>query len=120
MRHWLLLLPFAATVALGCGTAMTQPAPAPCAASNAAATVTASDNFTFTPATVTVRVGQSVCWQNTGKQSHTVTEGVMGFQPRFAGDLPSGQAYIRTLDFASRFTIRCANHAGMTAEVIVN
>jgi plastocyanin len=81
-----------------------------CAPSGAAATVTATDNFAFTPSSVTITVGQSVCWQNTGLMMHTVN----------GANLPSGQALVQTFTFGQSFSYHCNNHSIMTGTVVVN
>ena len=40
----------------------------------APATVRATDDFAFTSDSVTVTVGQAVCWENAGRQIYTVTD----------------------------------------------
>ena len=92
-----------------------------CANSGAAATVTAADNFTFTPSSVTITVGQSVCWQNTGTQNHTVTQTVGSGQiPLFNHNLPGGQTSVFTINLAGTWDYHCLNHSNMTGTVIVN
>jgi plastocyanin len=130
MTRWTILpKPFLAVLlgafafgAIACSSSSepTRPTPAsPCVASGSPATVTASDNFAFQPTSVTVTVGQSVCWQNTGQLIHTVrddaTNGI-----RFNGSLPGGQAFVHTFGFGGTFTYRCGNHSNMTGTVVVN
>lgn len=92
-----------------------------CAGSGAAATVSANDNFTFTPASVTVNVGQAVCWANTGNMIHTATQGSAGQIPHFNGNLPAGQAFVFTFTLGGNtFGYHCNNHSNMTGTVIVN
>lgn len=85
-----------------------------CDNSGAAATVSATDQYVYTPSSVTITVGQSVCWQNTGKLDHTVSDGV-----RFNAPLPSGQTFVHTFGFGGTFTIHCAIHDNMTGTVEV-
>ena len=89
----------------------------PCAASDAAATVSATDNFVFSPGTDTITVGQSVCWQNTGRLVHTVTESPNAI--RFNATLPENQAFIYTFGFGGTFSYRCTNHSTMTGIIVV-
>jgi plastocyanin len=92
-----------------------------CAPSGAAATVSAGDNLAFTPSSVTIAVGQSVCWQNTGNMTHIVTEAVNPGQiPLFSSNLPSGQAYVYKFNISGSFNYRCNQHSNMTGTVIVN
>jgi plastocyanin len=87
-----------------------------CAGSGAAATVTVADNYTYTPDTVTITVGQSVCWQNTGQLMHTVTE----YLGRFNGSLPGGQTFVRTFTSSGSIPYSCQQHSNMSGTVIVN
>ena len=118
MRICYTLFGLAALGALACSSDKNPTAPAaPCSLSGAAATVTATDNFAFTPPTVTIIVGHSVCWQNTGTQTHTVTDYVAS---RFNGSLPGGQSFMYTFGFGGSFTYRCSQHSNMTGTVVVN
>ena len=85
-----------------------------CANSGAVATVSANDDYTFTPDTVTITIGPSVCWQNTGHLTHTVSVTGLG-----AGDLPGGQTLVYTFGYAT-YPYRCSRHSTMTGTVIVN
>jgi hypothetical protein len=81
--------------------------------------VSATDNFAFTPSSVTVTVGQSVCWQNTGLLMHTVTDNVTN-GVRFSGNLPGVQTFVHTFTFGGSFGYHCNNHSNMTGTVMVN
>jgi plastocyanin len=116
MRINLALFAFWALTAVACKDSTGSSSTNLCANSGAAATVSATDNFAFTPSSVTITVGQSVCWQNTQSMTHTVTENV----GRFNGNLPSGQAFVYTFTFASSFGYHCNNHSNMMGTVIVN
>jgi plastocyanin len=117
MRLSIALFAVLALAAVACRDSKGPSSPSPCVNSGAAATVSATDNFAFTPTSVTITVGQSVCWQNTGQLVHTVTEHPV---TRFNGNLPSGQAFVHTFGFGGSFTYRCNNHSNMTATVVVN
>lgn len=78
-------------------------------------TVTVTD-YAFTPADINVTAGQSVCWQNTGQMTHTVTDNVAG---RFNGTLASGETYVYTFGFAEGYAYRCTRHSTMTGSVSV-
>lgn len=117
MRMYLLLFGLFLLAAVACNSSTAPSSPDPCAPSGAAATVSATDNFAFTPSSVTITVGESVCWQNTGRQIHTVTENVAS---RFNGNLPGGQTFVHTFGFGGSFTYRCNNHSNMTGTVVVN
>ncbi len=90
-----------------------------CANSGAAATVSAADDYGFTPSSVTITVGQSVCWQNTGALIHTVTDDATN-GVRFSGSLPGGQTFVHTFTFGGSFSYHCNNHSNTTGTVVVN
>jgi len=115
MRTLLSLLAISALTALACSS---PTAPNLCAGSGAAVVITASDDYRFTPDSVTITVGQSVCWQNTGKLHHTVTNVPLGYH--FGADLPSGQTFVYQSAFGGNLPYQCTIHAGMTGTVIVN
>ena len=119
MRFCLALFGLSALAALACRSATGPSSPLPCATSGTAATVSGTDDFAFTPPSVTITVGQSVCWQNTGMLSHTVTD-IATNGTRFNGNLPSGQAFVHTFGFGGSFAYRCNNHSNMTGTVVVN
>jgi plastocyanin len=111
------LVALTGTVACGDSTGATNL----CAPSGAAATVSAGDNLAFTPSSVTIGVGQSVCWQNTGNMTHDMTEAINPGQiPLFSSNLPSGQAYVYRFNISGSFNYRCNQHANMTGTVVVN
>jgi plastocyanin len=92
-----------------------------CAPSGAAATVSAGNNLAFTPSSVTITVGQMVCWQNTGNMTHTATQTVGAGQiPLFSGNLPPGQTFVFTINFAGTWAYHCNQHANMMGTVVVN
>ncbi len=87
-----------------------------CSTSGAASTVNASDALAFSPAADTVTHGQSVCWQNTGSVSHTVTS---NDGTSFNASLAGGQIFVRTFATAGSFPYHCTIHAGMTGTIVV-
>jgi len=118
MRTNLALFAFCALTAIACGSDSTDSSSTDlCAGSGAAVTVTAADNYTYAPDSVTITVGQSVCWQNTGQLIHTVTPITTG---SFNGSLPAGQTFVYTFTFSSRFAYHCQQHSTMMGVVIVN
>ncbi len=119
MRISLALFAFLALTAVACSSSTSSSSTNLCANSGAASTVSATDNFAFTPSSVTVTVGQSVCWQNTGLLMHTVTDNVTN-GVRFSGNLPGGQTFVHTFTFGGSFGYHCNNHSNMTGTVIVN
>ena len=117
MHTSLALFAFLALTALACSDSTDSSSTNLCANSGAAATVSATDNYAFTPSSVTITVGQSVCWQNTGQLMHTVTENTIG---RFNGNLPGGQTFVYTFTFNSSFVYHCNQHSNMVGTVTVN
>ncbi len=73
-------------------------------------------DFGFTPATLTVTVGATVTWTNTGKVDHTVTANGGAFD---SGTLSPGASFSFTFKVAGAFAYHCAIHPFMTGTVIV-
>src|SRR5690606_19882123 len=71
-------------------------------------------DFEFAQDTITVPVGATVTWTNTGVAPHTVT-GSFGD----SGTLTSGQTFSYTFTEAGTFDYACAFHPEMTGQVIV-
>ncbi len=106
------------------GAATSAPAVVPAASSapggsvapaggTAAATIV---DFGFTPATLTVKVGTTVTWTNTGTVSHTVTADDGSFD---SGTLASGATYQHTFSKAGTYAYHCSIHHSMVATVVV-
>lgn len=72
MRQIGLLLGAALVVGLGCKSTPSGNGSG-CKSTTASQTIEAGDNRTFTPSSPTISRGQSVCWENLGTASHTVT-----------------------------------------------
>jgi plastocyanin len=116
--RWLLVASAsAAVVALA---AVAAPSGAGIAASErlrADRAVTVRDDL-FDPNTVTITVGETVTWTNTGSNPHNVR-----FTDRSVGDpqTPSSSAWsvMRTFDATGAFSYYCEVHAGMTGTVNV-
>lgn len=87
-------------------------APAPPAGGTA---VSVGDN-TFSPATLTVAIGATVTWRNSGKKVHTVTSDTGLWDP---GQLSAGQSFSFTFGESGTYTYNCIFHDGMTGTVIV-
>jgi len=122
----------------GCGTAnaptaaapAAQPANAPAAAQptaapaaeqpssapSAAAATVEMWKFAFDPATVTVKVGQTVTWDNYDGVDHQVVSdsGLFSSQP-----LPQNGEYSYTFTKAGTYPYHCQIHPTMTGTVIV-
>ena len=99
-------------IAAACGTSEPNGS---CPNSGAAATVTMSAGG-FNPNSVTIAVGQSVCWQNGTDAAHTVTadDGTT-----FAGLLGVNGTYAHTFGVAGFFPYHCTAHTGETGLVTV-
>jgi LPXTG-motif cell wall-anchored protein len=84
---------------------------------HAAADITGSIvDFSFSPSTITVHVGDTVTWTNTGKQPHTATANNGSFN---TGILQHGQSGSHTFTTAGTFTYFCAVHPYMKGTVVV-
>lgn len=97
-----------------------------------AAVVLATPNFIFEPSEVTIRVGESVMWENQGRSPQTVTcdpariaeEGLVqlpeGADPWDSGVLNSGDRFEHTFDVAGEYVYSTMNFAvDMAGRVIV-
>jgi plastocyanin len=67
----------------------------------------------FSPATITIKVGDTITWTNVGVLDHDVT-----FQGFRSGTLAPGETYKHTFAKAATFAYRCTIH-GNTAKVVV-
>jgi amicyanin len=72
-------------------------------------------DFAFQPATVTVRVGDTVTWTNRDDVIHTVQWSSGPESP----DLENGESYSRTFTSAGVFAYICGPHPFMTGSVRV-
>jgi plastocyanin len=112
--------------AVGCSSSTSTTTPQPSgtptssspasSAAKADVTVQANDQRKFDPDKVTVKVGQSVGWKNSGSLPHTVT---FDDGPKF--DETLGDSGInRTFDTAGAFGYHCKIHgASMSGTVVV-
>lgn len=75
--------------------------------------------FAFNPATLNVKVGDTVTWTNNDSTAHTVTQkpSGSGFQ---SGTLPPGQSFSFTFDTAGTYDYYCEFHASMSGQVVVS
>jgi FtsP/CotA-like multicopper oxidase with cupredoxin domain len=89
-----------------------SPTPA-CAATMVAVSI--GDNF-FSPQTITVNVGTTVHWTNTGDRNHTTTSSTGLWD---SGTLSAGQSFNYTFNSVGTFPYFCEIHGNMTATVIV-
>jgi plastocyanin len=71
--------------------------------------------FAFDPATIDVKVGETVTWTNEDSATHNV-KGDGGIS---SGDLAQGASYSKTFDTAGNYAYQCAIHPTMTGTVVV-
>ena len=95
-----------------------EPEPADATATSAGDTVVVgmTNTLVFSPATVRVRVGQTVLWRNTSDIMHTVTA------PSFdSGSMEPGDSFSHRFTEAGEYPYVCVPHerAGMVGRVIV-
>ena len=122
MRRFTLLAMLAtAAIVLGCGGATSSPTAAPATPTEAASPAGGGSNvsivdFAFDPADLTVAVGDTITWTNTGSAPHTVNW--QDDEPE-SEQLQSGATYERTFDSAGSFPYVCGIHSQMTATITV-
>ena len=114
-----------------CGCGLGGPAHRPPSADAAAAVTMGFESFS--PATVTVRPGDTVEWQNTSLITHTVTDDPKlatkaadaslppDVPPFNSGDIPAGQVYLHSFSEPGTYRYFCTHHeaGGMLGTVIV-
>jgi plastocyanin len=71
----------------------------------------------FDPTSITVSVGDTVTWTNTGDNPHTVTSDEEGVWD--SGNLENGDTFEFTFEEAGTVTYHCNVHPNMQAEVVV-
>ena len=82
-------------------------------------------DFAYAPASISVSVGTTVGWRNTGTASHSVTSDIAGqFDSSPACPVPgpcltSGQTFAHTFDTAGTFAYHCRVHPTMYGSVVV-
>jgi plastocyanin len=72
-------------------------------------------DFGYMPSVVRIHVGQTVVWQNGGRELHDVT----GDDDWHSGPIEGASAYRHTFGFEGTFTYRCSVHPDMRGTVIV-
>lgn len=92
------------------------PATRPPATSAPSAVAAKIVDFGFSPTTLTVTVGTTVTWTNTGQVDHTVTANGGAFA---SGTLSPGASFSFTFRTAGTFAYHCTIHPFMTGTVIV-
>jgi amicyanin len=83
-----------------------------------ATTVTIS-NFAYSPASIKVKVGDTVTWTNKDSIGHTVTADKSSSDAPASDLLAQGQSYSFTFKKAGTFTYHCVPHPNMHGSVIV-
>jgi plastocyanin len=96
-----------------------SPADAPSGGASAHTAASASVNmvdFSFSPASVTVAVGDTVTWHNTGQAPHTATANDGSFD---TGTIQPGGSGSQTFNSAGTFSYICTIHPNMHGTVRV-
>src|SRR5438067_3882063 len=70
----------------------------------------------FSPATVTIKVGQTVIWANADDRDHTVVAADGSFK---SGNLPAGASYSFTFSKKGKFAYGCSYHPRMKGVIMV-
>ncbi len=73
--------------------------------------------FAFNPASVTIKVGETVTWTNSDSVTHTIVADNGDFAK--SGDLAQGATYTATFDKAGTFAYHCGVHPNMKATITV-
>jgi plastocyanin len=73
-------------------------------------------DFAFEPGTVSVPVGATVTWTNTGSRPHTVTADDGSFD---SGRLDPGEQFSQTFDQPGTFSYHCGFHPEMQGSIVV-
>ena len=73
-------------------------------------------NFSFQPASLTVKVGDTVTWTNNDSTAHTVTADDNSFD---SGNIDPGATYKHTFDKAGTVPYHCSIHSSMTGSIVV-
>jgi plastocyanin len=100
-------------VAAGCGG--TSPTTTS-GASGAGGGQVAMKSFAFDPASVTVKVGESVTWTNNDSATHTVVADNGEFK---SSDIAKGATFTFKFDKAGTYPYHCGIHPSMTGTVVV-
>jgi plastocyanin len=72
--------------------------------------------FAFDPASVTIKVGESVTWTNQDPTNHTVTADKGEFK---SSDIANGATFTFKFDTAGTYAYHCSIHPSMTGTVVV-
>jgi plastocyanin len=102
-------------------TAPPAPTLPPAPPAPAGTTDVATIDFSFAPRTVTISLGSTIRWVNTGRSAHTVTS---SNQPWDSGRMNSGAVFQRTFTTPGTYAYYCTYHgssggSGMAGTIIV-
>jgi plastocyanin len=100
-----------------CSSGGASPTPSATAAPPATGAAVTIVDFAFQPADLTVKVGDTVTWTNTGNAPHTVKwgDGTPASDRLTKGGVPYG----RTFDAPGTFTYVCGIHGTMKGSITV-
>jgi plastocyanin len=96
-----------------------------CASTGADVVINAQDNQTFDKPSLTITRGQTVCWQNFGTLTHTVTatsaipSDSSWTASAFDHQLSPNLIVIHTFAKAGQYSYHCLIHSGMTGLINV-
>jgi Plastocyanin len=113
-----LIIAFIVTVPLmGCKKVIINPAATSAAETTGAGglAVTIQSN-SFNPASLTIKVGETVTWTNKDSYAHTVTSDNGAFD---SGSINNGATFSFTFKTAGTYNYHCSIHTSMTAKIIV-
>jgi plastocyanin len=107
-------------LAAACGSSSvspTSPTPQPPGGGGAADVTISISNFAFAPASMTVKVGQTVAWHNADSVAHTATSNTGAFD---TGTIAAGGTSAAiTMNSAGAFPYHCSIHPNMLATLVV-
>jgi plastocyanin len=101
----------------------TAPTPSPTATTAPAATVTVkivekNEKYSFQPATLNIKAGTEVIWDNVSDAMHTVTSDTGAFNT--TSPIAKGQKFMFTFTTAGMFAYHCDIHPYMKATIVVS
>ena len=73
-------------------------------------------NFAFNPATLTVKAGTTVTWNNQDSTTHHVVSDTGAFD---SGNLANGQSYSFKFAKSGNYPYHCSIHPSMTGTIVV-
>ena len=94
----------------------TTTAGTPTSAAGGGGTQVVMKGFAFDPASVTIKVGESVTWTNQDSTNHTVTADKGEFN---SSQLANGATFSFKFDTAGTYAYHCSIHPSMTGTVVV-